>query len=1425
MGKKTRPHGRFRVDGEQRHREENVVRMAVRAVTRFPGPCGHGRKHFRCHCGLPELPLLDAADYPGSCFGRLAVLLTSLLVLLIFQGNIATRMPVARLSSRVAALATALVAWAAAPAPAAGLPPVAGWAPEVHGGHEQDWFVHAAADGYVYVGNGSGVLVYDGQRWRFVPTPHKTRVRQIAVDADGVLVASTVDDLLRLVADERGQPRLSSILGNVSAEQRRFGDVLGLAVTPAGYYAGSATRLFFLSRDGSVKTWPGRFTRVLRHGSRVYVHERESGLHYLDDRDPVNLQPLPGGEVMKGRNLGFLVGMAEDGLLAYTPVAGLASWRDGRWTPWPTEMDAWLREGLVVSGHLLPDGTVLVGTKGGLFRFSREGRVLARFDEKDGLPATSVTHMARDASGDLWLAMMDGVGRIGLGSSIELYDRRHAIPPVNSVARHEGRLLVAADNAMYALAEDARPGEPVLEPTGFRMPTWSFAHVAGGAELFIAATDGIYRLTNPKAAPAAFRFESIAPARFAYSVTADRRGAPRLFALTDRGLHVIEREGGRWRARHVPSVASSGELRWLAQEDSGALWIGSTNGVATRVEPVDADWLEVRVSTFGAAAGLPTGSARVAPFRGGVIVVTEHGPFALDGSGRMAPDARLKDLPQDRSGELEWFSFAEMPEGELWARIGPHTGRAVRTATGYAWDPAALAPAPGEPSYDIRRDRDGATWIGRSKSLLRVAPGKRESPPLPRLRLAAIRDGSGTVLAMDRALARPSLAPGLSDLRFQFAWPAHALTEGARFRARIEGHEEDFSPWTPEPHRDVGGLWGGRYVLHVEAMDRYGRIVRADPYSFVLPPPWYRTWWAWALWLLSAALGIALIAAQAARWRTRRLLRAQAELERIVDERTTQVRNQAERLEALDVAKSGFFAGVTHEFRTPLTLILEPLRELRDGIWGKLPARASGPLDHIERNAQRVLGLVNQLLDLQSAEAGTLRISAREADLAALARAIAIQFDGVAARGDIALRVRADKPVACWFDAGHLESVVANLLSNAVKFTPPGGEVRLEVSSDAANARLVVENTGPGISPEALPRIFERFYRAPPGPTENARGAGVGLAVVKEIVERHGGRVAASSEPGRGARFEVTLPLGDAHLDETERAAMPAGAAPGAITAGAIAGLPVLARAREAAGNPSDATTVLVVDDNVELREFIAQRLQLDYRVLQAGDGESGLAAAREDLPDVIVTDVNMPRMDGIEMLRQVKSDPATAAIPVIMLASRATVQARAEGFATGADDYIYKPFNTTELTARIAGLIASRSQLRSALVEAVKKERERATPAEDPLLSKVRAAVLANLDDAGFGVAQLAEALHMERTTLFKRLKAIGAPAPVKLVRDIRLDAASRMLREAAGQVTEVAYATGYRSLSHFSSAFTEKFGMSPSEYLAQTRARVESR
>ncbi|APV50555.1 hypothetical protein BWI17_13170 [Betaproteobacteria bacterium GR16-43] len=1327
-------------------------------------------------------------------------------------------------AAAVALLAAVGCASIAAPAPMPtgepGFPPMAVWTAETAGVHEDFWFTHPGADGLLYFGNGFGVVSFDGQRWQLIPTPNQSRVRRIATDTNGQLVIATIDDLMRIEPGPNGDPKMVSLLAKVPEDQRRFGDPLGLAVTPAGYYVAGTRALMFFGRDGTtVRAFTPRAQQIERVGQRVYVHRGADGIGYFDDASPLDLKPLPGGERTKGSGVGFIIGMSDGSLLVSPRREGvLLRWRDGEWSVFRTEADPLIRSVAALAACELPDGSIVIGTEEGAVRVSREGRVITRWVEKDGLPGTAVVHAALDRAGGLWFSVPGGVVRVAWDSPLTIYDMRHDLPPVNDLARHGDRLLVATNNDLRVRVEGARGANAFAVVEG-NLKYQTFGVTAASGEVFITQPDGVFRVDHPKGDPLKWKRERLVDAPFGYRVVPDRRDPDRMFAVTVRGVSVLRREGGKWSASAPMEGVGAGDPRSLVQEASGAIWVGSSTGRAWRVEPKDAAWKAWVVRSFGAADGLPPGNVSVFAFQGGVSLATSKGPLVLAPSGRFEPDARLASLALDG----EWFAAQEASNGDLWTRVTRRTGYARKTANGFVADPAILSPLPPEPAYAYVED-NGATWVALSKTLVRMAGTAARPAPSVEPRLRAIRGSAGEVLATGAKVEGASLPASASDLRLEFAWPEFALGSAARFRSKLEGHDADFTPWTREANRDLGGLWGGRYTLRLEAMDAYGRMYAAKPLAFALAPPWYRTPFAWFAWALAVLGSIALVAWGFARWRTARLLRAQAELERVVDERTVQVRNQADRLQALDAAKSRFFAGVTHEFRTPLTLILEPLRELKEGAWGRMPGRASSALEHAERNAQRVLGLVNQLLDLQAAEAGTLKLAPRVADLAAFARAIAAQFDGLATRSGLTLEVDAPGPAMCAFDGAHMESVVVNLLGNAIKFTPRGGHITLRVARAEDRVTLTVEDNGPGIDPAALPHIFERFYRAPSREVR-AHGTGIGLAVVKEVVERHGGTVIALSEPGRGSRFEVRLPAAAASATAEEAAGDAAGdgtgdAAPGFATAHALA---EFGDTQGPAGplGESDATTVLVVDDNVELRAFIAQRLAARYRVLQASDGVEALAVAREHLPDVVVTDVNMPNMDGIELCRQLRADTATSAIPIVLLASTATGDARNEAFSIGADEFVYKPFNTAELLARIAGLIASRRQLRAALVEAARRAPAEDGPSLPPLVQKVRDAVLANLGDSDFGVGELAESLGMERTTLFKHLKALDQPAPVKLMRDIRLDAAARMLREAAGQVTEVAYACGYESLSHFSTAFAEKFGVRPSEYAQRARAR----
>jgi CheY-like chemotaxis protein len=499
------------------------------------------------------------------------------------------------------------------------------------------------------------------------------------------------------------------------------------------------------------------------------------------------------------------------------------------------------------------------------------------------------------------------------------------------------------------------------------------------------------------------------------------------------------------------------------------------------------------------------------------------------------------------------------------------------------------------------------------------------------------------------------------------------------------------------------------------------------------------------------------------------------------------------------------------------------------------------------RNSRRLLRLINQILDLSKLEHGSLVLDLRTRDLGAFVGDVVGGFAPLAARRGVALTVVAgDAPCPAAFDAAHLEQVVLNLVANALKFTEPGDQVTVTVAPDEGRPSFTVRDTGAGIAPDQLPHVFDRFYQADraqaDGSLTPARGGtGVGLALAREVVERHGGTITAESVPGCGSTFTVVLPVpaapdvpgaagddGDGELDGAWRTSAEAardaaaaatderGTAPDDLTG---------------ASTFRDRTTVLVVDDNADVRAYVRSVLEPAYRVLEAEDGAAGLERARTTLPDLIVADVMMPRLDGLALGRALKGDPMTDCIPVVLLTARADPADAVAGLRTGADDYVTKPFSAAVLRARVDNLIAGRRHLRdrfrtdppSALAAALAVAADPLggaprAPADAPgaaVEQRLRAVVAAHLADGAFNPEALAREAGLSYKQLYRALHDALETTPSRFIRTVRVEHAARLLGAGAGSVTEVAYAVGFNSLSYFNRAFRERYGAAPSAYL----------
>jgi signal transduction histidine kinase/DNA-binding response OmpR family regulator len=518
---------------------------------------------------------------------------------------------------------------------------------------------------------------------------------------------------------------------------------------------------------------------------------------------------------------------------------------------------------------------------------------------------------------------------------------------------------------------------------------------------------------------------------------------------------------------------------------------------------------------------------------------------------------------------------------------------------------------------------------------------------------------------------------------------------------------------------------------------------------------------------------------------------------------------ETEKLQELDTLKTQFFTNISHEFRTPLTLILGPI----DDLLIKYPKEA---LFHsMKRNAQRLLTLINQLLDLSKLDVGQMNIEIQRDDLAKFIQILTSSFGSLAENRNIDFRVRQNRKEAiAYFDADKIEKIITNLLSNAFKFTQDGGKIDIEVNYDDNfnEVEIAVKDNGIGITAQKTSRIFDRFYQIDGSHQRNYEGSGIGLALVKEMINLHKGVISVESEEGKGASFFVKLPINKATWDK-ENVLLHPNKIPSVLD------LPLKTQDLPSVPSTKALTEniILIVEDNPDLRLYIRNIFEHDYQIIEAIDGQDGIEKAMAHIPDIVICDLMMPRLDGFGLCKILKTDEKTNHIPVIMLTAKATQQDKNEGLNLGADDYLAKPFNTDELKIRVANLIKQRELLKEkysqiTLTEAVPTE-GKPLSMDELFIQKAYQVIEQHLSDSGFEVEQFCEALAMSRTTMHRKLKALTNQSTTEFIRNYRLEKARYFLKNKTGNVSDIAYQVGFESLPYFSKTFQERFGILPSE------------
>jgi signal transduction histidine kinase/DNA-binding response OmpR family regulator len=742
--------------------------------------------------------------------------------------------------------------------------------------------------------------------------------------------------------------------------------------------------------------------------------------------------------------------------------------------------------------------------------------------------------------------------------------------------------------------------------------------------------------------------------------------------------------------------------------------------------------------------------------------------------------------------------------------------------------------------------KNGRMYYGTADNIISFHPDNiRDNPDVPKIQVTSfllfndpLTIGPSSILKKSITLTDTlQLTYNQNNISFEFAALDFTAPNKNQYAYILDGVDKD---WVYSGNRHVAtytNLDHGEYHFRVKGSNNDGIWNDVGTYLIIkITPPWWKTVWAYMLYLIFVVGGIA------ATWHFQlRRINLRNEL--------NQKSFETQKLQEVDQLKSRFFANISHEFRTPLTLILGPVEQLlSESFKGNIKKQ----YQIIIRNGRRLLRLINQLLDLSKLESGKMKLTVRQLNIVEVVKNYVQCFESLARRKNIILDFQAkNKSILLYTDRDKIEKVLNNLLSNAFKFTPTRGRIGIKLSVDknplyqsAEEAKkkspvlkgnqdvwlkLSVADSGIGIEPNRLDKIFNRFYQIDDTQKRNYEGSGIGLSLTRELVELHHGIISVESILDKGTTFHVYLPLGKNYYSTDEIELKDDYSHPiEESIAEKLASDDITLFSNQKDIKPQENTKskypkLIIVEDNVDMRSYLKGNLIDEFTIIEAIDGLEGFQKVVHEIPDLIISDVMMPGMDGFELCKKIKTDIRTSHIPVILLTARAESAHKVEGLETGADDYMVKPFITEELLIRSKNLIEQRRKLKERFSKEIYFPLDDVadTQVDNHFTRKLMKIVNDHLSEFGFNIDNLSDELGMSRMNLHRKIQGLYGQSPGNFLRTIRLKRGAELLKNKNGNISEIAYEIGFESPNTFSKNFRRQFGISPSEFVRQPHYR----
>jgi len=1308
----------------------------------------------------------------------------------------------------------------------------------------QNWSIVQDKRGIIYAGNQGGVMEFDGVSWREIPVPNKT-ARSLAVADNGIIYVGGMDEIGFLAPDTGQKLQYVSLIPQLDKQYRDFSYVWRTHAAKDGVYF-CTSKFLFLWNGNRIKTWtanPGTsFSPPFLCAGKLYTRQKDAGLLVLENNA---FESIPGGKEFASKKIYMMANFEPGKILIGAQTDGFYLYDGEKATPFAADRLKVVNEYYLTHGIRLSSGDFALATfRGGLFIIDNRGSVKHVFDKSSGLQDNTVWFVFEDFQGNLWLALDRGITKIEAASPFSIYDETHSNLPgqVLSATRHgPGNTLYAGSTTgLYYLTDTGK----FLQAPGISGECRSL--LSTGDSLLAAASTGIFQVEK--------NGNRLIVKEHTYVLHQSRSNPNRIWAGQMNGLASLVRSNendgnAQWTleqrfeniSREIMTIAEDAN-----QDKNGDLWLGTlTNGVlkvafSPGAPGAPGGALQPPVVTvYDQANGLPPDAVYVFRAAGHIMFATPKGIFRFNEKNKtFVPDTTLGEEFAGGENGRSVFYIVEDTNKHIWFHSKSRNILAVPRPDGtYQLYKKPFLRIPLTQVNDFYPDGDVA-WFASLDGLIRFDTGVKKNCDLDfqaLIRKVLVdgtpvfngykgykreKDPGDRFPLMPVMPVMPVIHYKNRNLRFHFAAPFFEAESETLYQCFLEGYDSRWTAWTGERWKDYTNLDAGVHKFRVRAKNVYGNIGREDSFQFKIPPPWYNTWWAISIYALAAVFMVFLIV----KGRSRKLLKEKQILEQIIDQRTKEIKDknlqleeQSEKLEEMDKIKSRFFANISHEFRTPLTLIMGPLEKMLSRYREKEEEK---DLKLMLRSSRRLLGLINQLLELSKFDSGKVQLEVSRQNPVTFLKGITASFEILADRRELDLRFRAEEEdITLYIDLAKMEEVMCNLLGNAVKFTPAGGRIIVSVKTSPENVEISVADTGPGIPPEDMAHIFDRFYQADSTHEHHRKGSGIGLAIAKELVELHGGEISVRSIEGEGTEFIIRLPRVPADVKggvpadykQKERAYEP------------VFDVDSEEEEKEEPG-PETLTTadadgkhmVLVVEDSADMRAYIRGTLEPFYTVVNAVDGKEGIEKAREFIPDLIISDIMMPGVDGCELCRVLKSARETSHIPIILLTAKASEANILEGLETGADDYITKPFSTRILCARIKNLIDLRRHLQETLNREMTFQPAKisVSPIDKEFLHDLQAVIDENITEPDFNVEDLSKKLYMGRTTLYRKILALSGESPTDFIRSYRLKQGAELLKKKNISVLEAAFEVGFSSANYFSKCFKKKFHQLPTTF-----------